>query len=402
MKGARYKPVGWKNESHRHYLAAKGIKTKPNRYYYTPTYVAADMAPIAADGVGTAGAATVGLIPLVVAAGALYVGARGVKRKTEGKSFFANKHVVRIHGANGQQLTEELTDKQLDALDDEMRKGDGSFVKYEILSTFQDTPPAKSADELMKQKVAEKNTVGEREDDTSQTEEKTSAIKESARAKADEFISRMVKTPTAEEFGYKETLKETKRSSPEVLDMKISDMKETLKQKSISKQQKELGKGTLRALQENRAKRDKSFFAPKKLPVKVETPSPGTKYPVSPEEAKKVLLRGKPEDLKGLKGIEFSNPVGEQKGAWAQYVRSRNVIKIFSQPYKDGKLDGRPAKDVNRHMKSYVLPHEKGHHVALHIHKITDKNLYMAEARADAHVVGMSPADRDVRRLVSS
>jgi len=394
MKGARYKKSGWHGESHRHYLAAKGIKTKPNRYYYTPTYVSADLAPIAADGVGTAGAAAVGFIPLIVAAGALYVGARGVKRKTEGKSFFANKHVVRIHGANGQQLTEELTDKQLDALDDEMRKGDGSFVKYEILSTFQDIPPTKSADEL--------NDVGEREDNTSQIEEKTSAIKESMRAKADEFISRMVKTPTAEEFAYKETLKETKRSSPEVLDMKIGEMKETLKQKSISEQQKELCKGTLRALQENRAKRDKAFFAQKKLLVKVEQPSPGTKYPVSPEEAKKVLLRGKPEDLKGLKGIEFSNPVGEQKGAWAQYVRSRNVIKIFSQPYKDGKLDGRPAKDVNKHMKGYVLPHEKGHHVALHVHKITDKNLYMAEARADAHVVGMSPTDRDVRRLVSS
>ena len=32
MKGARYKKHGWFGESHRHYLAAKGIKTK--RYYY--------------------------------------------------------------------------------------------------------------------------------------------------------------------------------------------------------------------------------------------------------------------------------------------------------------------------------------------------------------------------------
>lgn len=32
----RYKPVGWRNESHRHYLAAKGIKTKydANKYFY--------------------------------------------------------------------------------------------------------------------------------------------------------------------------------------------------------------------------------------------------------------------------------------------------------------------------------------------------------------------------------
>jgi len=91
MKGARYKPVGWKGESHRHYLAAKGIKTAPKRYYYTPTFVAGDMSLIAADGVGTAGAAAVSLIPLAVVAGGLYFGARGVKRKTEGKSFFNKK-----------------------------------------------------------------------------------------------------------------------------------------------------------------------------------------------------------------------------------------------------------------------------------------------------------------------
>ena len=29
---SKYKPVGWRNESHRHYLAAKGIKTK----YFSP------------------------------------------------------------------------------------------------------------------------------------------------------------------------------------------------------------------------------------------------------------------------------------------------------------------------------------------------------------------------------
>jgi len=36
MKGFRYKPVGWKGESHRHYLAAKGIKTKVNPIVYHP------------------------------------------------------------------------------------------------------------------------------------------------------------------------------------------------------------------------------------------------------------------------------------------------------------------------------------------------------------------------------
>lgn len=35
----RYKPVGWQNESHRHYLAAKGIKTKydSNKYFASMT-----------------------------------------------------------------------------------------------------------------------------------------------------------------------------------------------------------------------------------------------------------------------------------------------------------------------------------------------------------------------------
>lgn len=32
MRSFRNKPVGWRNESHRHYLAAKGIKTKNNYY----------------------------------------------------------------------------------------------------------------------------------------------------------------------------------------------------------------------------------------------------------------------------------------------------------------------------------------------------------------------------------
>ena len=32
MRSFRSKPIGWQNESHRHYLAAKGIKTG-NKYY---------------------------------------------------------------------------------------------------------------------------------------------------------------------------------------------------------------------------------------------------------------------------------------------------------------------------------------------------------------------------------
>jgi hypothetical protein len=48
---------------------------------YTPAYVAADLAPIGIDAVGTAGAAAVGFIPLAVAAGVIYGGATYAKKQ---------------------------------------------------------------------------------------------------------------------------------------------------------------------------------------------------------------------------------------------------------------------------------------------------------------------------------
>ena len=47
---------------------------------YVPTYVAGDLSAIGVDALGTAGAATVGLIPLVVGAGVIYGGAKYVKK----------------------------------------------------------------------------------------------------------------------------------------------------------------------------------------------------------------------------------------------------------------------------------------------------------------------------------
>ena len=81
-KMSRYKPVGWRNESHRHYLAAKGIKTRyqAHKYYYTPTYVAGDLPLIAGDAVGTAGAEAVSLIPVVVPLVLLYGGVKIAKK----------------------------------------------------------------------------------------------------------------------------------------------------------------------------------------------------------------------------------------------------------------------------------------------------------------------------------
>ena len=117
----KYKrPVGWKNESHRHYLAAKGVKTnryRAHKYYYTPAFVGADLAPIAADGVGTAGAAVVPLIPvavplLLLAGGTVLAKNRYDRRKKEGKGFFAKKKFTEMNAAEQKQFFKDLEDDQ--------------------------------------------------------------------------------------------------------------------------------------------------------------------------------------------------------------------------------------------------------------------------------------------------
>lgn len=141
----RYKPVGWRQESYRHSLASKGVRTnkvdprmnterfygkkresnfteaeqleldimegkiseqeyykglvelqkkenekreseskgKKQRMAYVPTYGAGDLAPIAGDAVGTAGAAAVPLIPLAVTAGIVYGGVKYAKYESD-------------------------------------------------------------------------------------------------------------------------------------------------------------------------------------------------------------------------------------------------------------------------------------------------------------------------------
>lgn len=126
----------------------------------------------------------------------------------------------------------------------------------------------------------------------------------------------------------------------------------------------------------------------------------GQMYPITPGVVKRFLQRQKSEDVRGLKAVEFVPPGDkEQEGAYAQYVRSKRKILIFAQPYENGLLDGQDPKWVREHVESYVLPHELGHHKALYVAGMTDKSLPMAEARADANVVGMSPKDRDVKLL---
>lgn len=104
MKQTKYKKRGWYGESHRHYLAAKGISTSKRkntakyarRYNYTPTYAAGDLPLIAADGVGTVGAAVVPLLPLVVLSGLAYAGAKHVKKKKDktGSYFYQKEDEV--------------------------------------------------------------------------------------------------------------------------------------------------------------------------------------------------------------------------------------------------------------------------------------------------------------------
>jgi hypothetical protein len=132
------------------------------------------------------------------------------------------------------------------------------------------------------------------------------------------------------------------------------------------------------------------YFAVKEAPMIAEAPSPGRIYPVSPDEVKRVAERN---DIKGLKSIEFVNPKdADQRQAWAQYVRSRKAVKVFSQPESEAYM-------ANKHVREYVLPHEFGHHRALR-NGHTDKDIRVAEARADANVVGMDPYDSDVKDLV--
>lgn len=92
---SRYKPVGWRNDSHRHYLAAKGIRTRYNarKYFYSPTYVAGDLPLIAGDAVGTAGAEAVSLIPVAVPLALLYGGVKLAKKHKDktGHWYLADK-----------------------------------------------------------------------------------------------------------------------------------------------------------------------------------------------------------------------------------------------------------------------------------------------------------------------
>ncbi len=135
------------------------------------------------------------------------------------------------------------------------------------------------------------------------------------------------------------------------------------------------------------------------VPIKVVKMQEGRVFPITPEKVKSLLSKMPKEHVKGMKAVEFVDPKGDQEHAWAQYVRGSKTMKVFSQPSDGVMIDGQCPYKVQKHIEEYVIPHEVGHHRALRGGK-TDKNLVVAEARADANVVGMDPFDRDVRALV--
>ena len=128
------------------------------------------------------------------------------------------------------------------------------------------------------------------------------------------------------------------------------------------------------------------------------------KYPISPKDAKKTFDALPPEMVEGIKEVNFrdpSIPATKQDKAWAQYVRSKQRVNIFSQPYKSGKFQevdqGLENKsDAKRYMMSYVVPHETAHHYLQHNLKLDKDPEIIEEARADALTYGDNPFDPKV------
>lgn len=119
----------------------------------------------------------------------------------------------------------------------------------------------------------------------------------------------------------------------------------------------------------------------------------GCVYPVSPEEVKQSFAEFNGA-ASGITEINFRNPgipATKQDKAWAQYVRSKQRINIFSQPKVEAKQPG-----VKKHMLGYVIPHEVAHHHAQYNMKLTEDPEIVEEARADALVARQDPLDKQI------
>jgi hypothetical protein len=130
-------------------------------------------------------------------------------------------------------------------------------------------------------------------------------------------------------------------------------------------------------------------------------------YPMSPNDAKKVLDSMPPKMVDGIKEINFRKPCDvpgtKQRLAYAQWIRTKedgkNRINVFAQEFKDGEFQKvEPGNEdpsaLRRHMMGYVLPHEVGHHYV----ESRDNGLpgIVGEASADAVADHQNPYDPEV------
>ena len=146
------------------------------------------------------------------------------------------------------------------------------------------------------------------------------------------------------------------------------------------------------------------YFKRKSPKISIEHPLKNRKYPITPSQAKRVV-ESYPE-ASGIKEIKFQNPRDKhQRDAYAQYMRGDRKIAVFSQPvthfngkhYFVEKSERINPKELNGFVVKKVIPHEVGHHVALK-NCPTDKNIKMAEARAEAARLGDNYKDDKVVR----
>jgi hypothetical protein len=138
------------------------------------------------------------------------------------------------------------------------------------------------------------------------------------------------------------------------------------------------------------------------IPITLKEPAqPGKAYPLTPEQAKEALDKMPDKAISGIEEVNFRDPgipATKQDKAWAQYVRTKKRINIFSQPYSHGRFHdsecGGTKKEVAEHMKSYVIPHEVGHHRAA---KVDPKlPIIVEEAKADAFAARENPENQIV------
>lgn len=115
-----------------------------------------------------------------------------------------------------------------------------------------------------------------------------------------------------------------------------------------------------------------------KIPITVKPTYKNHVYPISPQEAKRVLETLPEAQLTGLKEVSFRPPsklpFTEQTKAFAQYADKANRINVYSEPTIKTKLGMRYKKmipeldehhELQKYMDNYVLPHEVGHHHVL-------------------------------------